>query len=95
MEPRVSSEAMSRWFVYIIQCSDGSFYTGMTKDVKRRLDEHNNSHHLGARYTRTRRPMTLVYQEKLATRAKAVQREIKIKRLGRKGKEVLINKHGG
>lgn len=86
---------MNRWFVYIVRCSDGSFYTGMTKDVKRRLDEHNNSYHLGARYTRTRQPMTLVYQEELATRAQAAKREIKIKRLGRKGKEALINKSGG
>ena len=82
---------MNRWFVYMIRCSDDSLYTGMTKDVERRVAEHNKDDVLGARYTRTRRPMKLVYQEGLNTRSKAAKREGEIKRLRRKEKEVLIS----
>lgn len=82
---------MKRWFVYMIRCSDDSLYTGMTKDVERRVTEHNQDDVLGARYTRARRPMELVYQEGLNTRSEAAKRESEIKRLRRKEKEVLIS----
>ena len=82
---------MNHWFVYMIRCSDNSLYTGLTKDVERRVAEHNNDDVLGARYTRTRRPMQLVYQESLNTRSEATKREREIKRLRRKEKEVLIS----
>lgn len=79
----------SRWFVYILRCADASLYTGVTTDIKRRLDEHNGKRHGGARYTRGRRPVTLVYLESAATRSDAGQREVVIKRLAKARKEAL------
>ncbi len=83
---------MSNWYVYIIRCSDESLYTGITIDIERRIDEHNNSDLLGARYTRTRSPVKLVYQESLDSRSEATKREYKIKRLSRTEKEALLKK---
>jgi putative endonuclease len=83
---------MSNWYVYIVRCSDQSFYTGITNDVERRIDEHNNSDLLGARYTRTRCPVNLVYQESLGSRSEATRREYKIKGLSRTEKEALVKK---
>ena len=83
---------MSHWFVYMLRCSDDTFYTGMTKDVLRRVDEHSNSNSLGSKYTRARRPICLVYCESLDTRSDATKREREIKRLTRKGKKDLIKK---
>ncbi len=81
---------MSEWIVYIIRCSDKTLYTGITKDVKRRLNEHNGSGPLGARYTRARRPVSLVYFETMKTRSEAARKEYEIKRLSREEKEALI-----
>ncbi len=83
---------MNNWYVYIVRCSDQSFYTGITNDVERRIDEHNNSGLLGARYTRTRCPVNLVYQESLCSRSEATRRENKIKGLSRTEKEALVKK---
>ena len=77
------------WFVYILRCSDNSLYTGITNDIERRLDEHNDSK-LGAKYTRARRPVNLVYQESFDNRSLALKREIEIKKLKKLDKEVLI-----
>jgi putative endonuclease len=71
------------WTVYILRCADGSLYTGITRDVARRVEEHNSSRLLAARYTRSRRPVVLVYQEKAATRSAASKREYRIKRMAR------------
>ena len=84
---------MSHWFVYMVRCSDDTFYTGMTMDVQRRIEEHRHSNSLGAKYTRTRRPICLVYCEGLETRSLATKREREIKRLTRKKKEDLIEKN--
>ena len=81
---------MSDWHVYIVRCSDESLYTGITRDVERRIDEHNSNDLLGARYTRGRRPVTLVYQEALHTRSDAARREVEVKGLCRKEKITLI-----
>lgn len=81
------------YFVYILSCSDGTLYTGITMDVKRRLDEHNHSDK-GAKYTKARRPLTLVYTESCADKSEALKREIKIKKLSRIQKEALV-KSGG
>ncbi|MCC7546324.1 MAG: GIY-YIG nuclease family protein [Burkholderiales bacterium] len=78
------------WWVYIVRCSDGSLYTGIARDVERRLDEHNGSDRLGARYTRARRPVVLVYREGLSTRSQASRREAIIKRMTRVEKERLV-----
>jgi putative endonuclease len=78
------------WFVYIVRCSDNSLYTGIAMDVVRRINEHNNVDKAGAKYTRSRRPVKLVYQEKVASRSEAATRECVIKKLTRKEKEALI-----
>ena len=82
---------MSEWTVYILRCKDNSLYTGITTDVERRLEEHNNNNQLGARYTRARRPVVLVYQERLASRSEAARREAQIKQLSRAEKELLVS----
>lgn len=78
------------YFVYIIQCSDATLYTGIATDVARRLEEHNTSPK-GAKYTRVRRPVSLVYTEKLEDRSSACKREYVIKQLTREKKLELIN----
>ena len=78
------------WFVYIVRCSDNSLYTGIAMDVERRIDEHNNDNKTGAKYTRARRPVKLVYFEEVASRSEAASRESVIKKLTRPEKEALI-----
>lgn len=77
------------WWVYMLRCADGSLYTGITTDVDRRLAEHNGDGAAGARYTRSRRPVELVYAEAAASRAEAARREAAIKRLERARKLAL------
>lgn len=76
------------WFVYIMQCEDGSLYTGITNDLPRRLEQHNAG--TASRYTRSRLPVVLVYQEQQANRSHALKRELTIKALSRQEKESLI-----
>lgn len=75
------------YFVYVVRCVDGSYYTGWTTDVARRVRQHNAGR--GARYTRQRGPVELVYWEAQPDRSAAMKRESQIKRQGRKGKERL------
>lgn len=75
--------------VYIVECADGSFYTGWAMDVTRRVAAHNAGR--GARYTRARRPVKLVYVETCASRAAAMKREVTVKRLPRAKKLALID----
>lgn len=77
------------WLVYIVRCSDASLYTGITKDIARRMHEHNELP-LGSKYVKSRRPVTLVYLETAATRSAAQKREAKIKKLTKDEKEALI-----
>lgn len=77
------------WFVYLVRCADGSIYAGITTNLARRLQEHNSGPR-GARYTRARRPVTLVYSEVAASRSQAAQREWQIKRLTVAQKWALI-----
>lgn len=81
---------MSQWFVYLVRCNDASLYTGIAKDVERRIDEHNGTGKLGAKYTRARRPVELVYQESHLTRSDATKRESEIKNYSKQEKEILI-----
>jgi len=81
---------MSDWYVYMVRCSDSSLYTGITIDVERRIEEHNNNNRLGAKYTRARRPVSLVYSETLASKSEAARSEWAINQLSREGKEKLI-----
>jgi putative endonuclease len=77
------------WYVYIVHCRDKSLYTGITTDISRRLTEHNSTDK-GAKYTRPRRPVSLVYQEVALTRAAAASREYQIKKLTTAAKRQLI-----
>lgn len=73
------------YFIYILECSDQTFYTGITTDLDRRLKEHNNSK-LGAKYTRVRRPVKLVYSQQFIDRSNASKEEARIKKLSRQQK---------
>jgi len=77
------------YYVYILLCADQTLYTGITTDVKRRLKEHNTSAK-GAKYTRSRRPVTLLYQEVCADRSSASKREYEIKKMDKIKKYKLI-----
>ncbi|MGB1227289.1 MAG: GIY-YIG nuclease family protein [Poseidonibacter sp.] len=77
------------YFVYILECNDGSLYTGITTDIKKRLDEHSTKD-TGAKYTKIRRPVKLVYQENSENRSSASKREYQIKKLTRVKKLQLI-----
>lgn len=79
------------FYVYIVKCSDGSFYTGYTDNLGLRLKEHNGLLKGGARYTRSHRPVKLVYSEPFPIRASAQSRERKIKKMSHKEKEIVIN----
>ncbi len=79
------------WHVYLLLCADGTLYTGVTTDCQRRLKEHNESNRLGAKYTRCRRPVALVWHEPARNRSEACQREYAIKRLTRAEKLALIS----
>lgn len=83
---------MKDWYVYIVRCSDGTLYTGVAKDVEKRIEEHNSDNVLGAKYTKYRRPVTLVYREPVNSRSEAVRRESEIKKLKRTQKEALIKR---
>ena len=78
------------WKVYIVECADGTYYTGITTDIERRILEHNYSFK-SAKYTRSRRPVRLVYEESHADRSLASKREYQIKKMKRKDKVSLIN----
>ncbi len=80
---------MSHWFVYILRCKNGSLYTGITNDLDARLRKHSSGQ--GAKYTRTFRPVALVYSEPLLTATLARKREAEIKGWARPEKEKLIS----
>ena len=75
-------------YTYILKCKDDSLYTGWTNDLKKRITSHNAGK--GAKYTKARRPVELVYYEEFHTREEAMKREYAIKQLSRKEKEALI-----
>ena len=81
---------MKKAFVYILECGDGSLYTGWTTDVEARVETHNSGE--GAKYTRSRLPVKLVYFEEVEGRSAALKREAAIKKLTRKKKLLLIKK---
>ena len=76
------------FFVYLLHCSDDTYYTGWTTDPQRRLKQHNNG--TGSRYTRLRRPVEMVHIEEVPDRSAALKRELAIKRLPRHRKEQLV-----
>jgi putative endonuclease len=85
---RVNGTRRSVWWVYLLRCKDGSLYAGATTDVRRRLRQHTAG--TASRYTRSRRPVALVYRERAGSCSAALRREAAIKRLTRAAKEKLI-----
>lgn len=79
-----------QWHLYIVRCSDNSLYTGITTDLERRVLEHNTSNK-GSKYTKTRRPVELVYNETYLDRSTSSKRESEIKKLSRGDKLKIIN----
>jgi putative endonuclease len=80
------------WHVYILRCADGSLYTGIARDLAKRLRQHNGELVGGPRYTRGRRPVALAWSDSAADRSAALQREAAIKNLSRRQKLALIRK---
>ena len=77
-----------KYFIYIVECIDKSFYTGYTNDIEKRIKKHNSGN--GAKYTKTRLPVKLIYMEEFNDKSSALKREYEIKQLSRKQKEKLI-----
>lgn len=84
------TRAGQTWMVYIVRCADGTLYTGVAIDVEARIAQHNGERASGARYTRARRPVRLVYREHAANRSAACRREYCIKCMTRREKLALI-----
>lgn len=78
------------YFVYSLRCVDGTIYTGITTNLKRRVEQHNSSK-LGAKYTRARRPVKLIYQKEFESRSEALTEEARIKKLTRAKKMKLFD----
>lgn len=76
------------WYVYLLKCADGSYYTGATTDPAKRLEQHQAG--LGARYTRSRRPLELVYTEACPDKSSALKREWALKQLSHQAKQQLV-----
>ena len=76
-------------YTYIVRCNDGTYYTGWTNDIEKRVKTHNEGK--GAKYTKTRRPVTLVYYESFQTKEEAMRREWEIKQMKRGENEKLFN----
>jgi predicted GIY-YIG superfamily endonuclease len=85
--------AESRWYVYMVRCRDRTLYTGITTDIERRLTEHNTG--VGAKYTRSRRPVVLVYLEEHPSRSAAAKREYAIKKMDLAAKKQLLSQKRG
>ena len=84
--------AAHAYWVYIVRCSDGTLYTGIAKDLEKRIHEHNTAT-TGAKYTKARRPVVCVYRTRATDRADAQSKEVVIKRLSRVEKEALIEEN--
>jgi len=80
------------YYFYILRCSDNSLYSGITINLEKRLEEHNSGERRGAKYTRARGPVTLVYSEQLSSKSDALKREAEVKKWSKDKKENLIMK---
>lgn len=80
------------YFVYILRCKDNSLYCGQTNNLEKRMKEHNDSRNISTKYTRGRRPVTLVHVEKMKTVSDALKREREIKKLPKEKKEFLVQR---
>jgi len=88
----MAKKSRNKWFVYLVRCCDGTLYTGITKDIARRCEQHNAG--TGSRYTRSRLPVVLIYRESQASQSLALKREAAIKAMSRQEKEWLIRRVG-
>ena len=91
--PSRNRRPVAGWLVYVLRCRDGSLYTGITNDLDRRLATHAAGK--ASRYTRSRLPVTLAYQEPQPTKSRALKREAAIKKLVRSRKEMLVGQLAG
>jgi predicted GIY-YIG superfamily endonuclease len=83
----------NRWQLYVVKCRDGTFYTGITNDLQRRVEQHNRG--TASRYTRGRLPVELVYREPCRDRSSALKKEYRMKSLSRKEKEARFRRTAG
>lgn len=83
------NEEAKPWWIYIVECVDGTYYTGITTNINKRVEKHNSGH--GAKYTKFRKPVELLYYEKHKNRSWASKREIYIKKLNHMQKKNLID----
>jgi predicted GIY-YIG superfamily endonuclease len=81
-----------RWFLYILSCSDGTLYTGITNNLEQRLKQHNSG--TASRYTRPRLPVTIIHTEGCRNKSYALKKELRIKALTRQEKEAYIKRGG-
>ena len=81
------------YYLYLLKCSDNTLYAGITTDLSRRVQEHNSSA-IGARYTKARRPVQLVYSKKFKDRSQASKAEAQLKKLSRPAKDKLVKQFG-
>ncbi|MBI4683479.1 MAG: GIY-YIG nuclease family protein [Nitrospirae bacterium] len=81
---------MNIWFLYMIRCKDGSLYTGITTDVKRRFEEHHGDDGKGSKYLRGKAPLKLVLKKKIGSRSLALKVEDKVKKLTKTKKEMFV-----
>ena len=88
--PQIEKQNSQTWNVYIVRCRDNSCYTGITTDIQRRLIEHNSPRG-GAKYTRARQPVALIYHEQVSSRSAAAKREHQIKQMSHSAKEALAD----
>lgn len=88
---RVESKSNKQWYLYVVHCADGSLYTGVTTDLSRRVKEHNDDNKRGAKYTRSRRPVKLVFWEHHSSRSAAQSAEYSFKKLSKKKKNDIIS----
>ena len=88
VDRKMAETTNKAWFLYLVRCADGSLYTGITNNVTRRFQQHNTG--TASRYTRSRLPVELIYQESQASRGVALKRELAVKAMSREEKESLI-----
>jgi putative endonuclease len=87
-EEAARGDAAARWHLYVLKCGDGSYYTGVTTDIDRRVREHQEGK--ASRYTRTHQPVELIHREDCGSRSQALSRECAVKSLSREKKEELV-----
>ncbi len=90
MSPAKTKKNGGLWYLYVLQCGDNTLYTGITNDLERRIKQHSNG--TASRYTRSRLPVALAYQERCRNKSSALKKECRMKSLPRKEKQEYINK---